>query len=145
MNAIGGFSAPLNGFRPGHTAKMSSRQMQETGLSGTHPMTGVENRVAGREARRRLGPNWEPLPLGDQRRLDPTTEGHDQHNDRLKVMTRVRPRPLVLVLQFLHRLSTFPQQRIGDEAWTGRLAFGTGAMACIIVISGSSVIRCRIE
>ena len=30
MNAIGGFSARLNGFRPGHPAKMSSRQKQET-------------------------------------------------------------------------------------------------------------------
>jgi hypothetical protein len=39
MNAIGGFSARLNGFRRGHASKMSSRQKQETpryGLSGTH-------------------------------------------------------------------------------------------------------------
>jgi hypothetical protein len=46
MNAIGGFSAPLNGVRRGHSAKMSSRQKQETprtGLSGTHYMTDVEN------------------------------------------------------------------------------------------------------
>jgi hypothetical protein len=45
-NAIGGFSAPLNGVRRGHSAKMSSRQKQETprtGLSGTHYMTDVEN------------------------------------------------------------------------------------------------------
>jgi hypothetical protein len=37
--AIGGFSAPLNGVRPGYPAKMSSRQKQETprrGLSWTH-------------------------------------------------------------------------------------------------------------
>jgi hypothetical protein len=40
MNAIGGFSARLNGVRLGHPAKMSRRQKQETrkcGLSGTHP------------------------------------------------------------------------------------------------------------
>ena len=46
MNAIRGFSAPLNGVQPGHLAKMSSRQKQETprtGLSGTHYMTDVEN------------------------------------------------------------------------------------------------------
>jgi hypothetical protein len=46
MNAIRGFSAPLNGVQPGHLAKMSSRQKQETrggGLSGTHTMTNVEN------------------------------------------------------------------------------------------------------
>jgi len=30
MNAIRGFSAPLNGVQPGHLAKMSSRQKQET-------------------------------------------------------------------------------------------------------------------
>lgn len=45
-----GFSAPLNGLRPGHPLKMSSRQRQETpssGLSGTHYMTGVENVSAG--------------------------------------------------------------------------------------------------
>jgi hypothetical protein len=39
-NAIGGFSARLNGVRRGHPAKMSSLQKQETprrGLSGTHP------------------------------------------------------------------------------------------------------------
>jgi len=39
MNAIRGFSAPLNGIRPGHPEKMSSRQKQGTptrGLSGTH-------------------------------------------------------------------------------------------------------------
>ena len=49
MNAIGGFSAPLNGVRPGHPAKMSSHQKQETprtGLSGTHYMTDVENLAA---------------------------------------------------------------------------------------------------
>jgi len=46
MNAIGGFSAPLNSVRRGRSAKMSSRQKQETprtGLSGTHYMTDVEN------------------------------------------------------------------------------------------------------
>src|SRR5258707_3356632 len=46
MNAIRGFSAPLNGVRPGHFAKMSSRQKQETprnGGCGTHIMTNVEN------------------------------------------------------------------------------------------------------
>jgi hypothetical protein len=39
MNAIGEFSAPLNGVRRGHPEKMSSRQKQKTpssGLSGTH-------------------------------------------------------------------------------------------------------------
>jgi phage FluMu protein Com len=49
MNAIGGFSAPLNGVRPGYPAKMSSHQKQETprtGLSGTHYMTNVENLAA---------------------------------------------------------------------------------------------------
>jgi hypothetical protein len=30
MNAIGEFSAPLNGVRRGHPAKMSSRQKQKT-------------------------------------------------------------------------------------------------------------------
>jgi hypothetical protein len=48
MNVIGGFSAPLNGVRPGYLAKMSSHQKQETpgySLSGTiHTMTDVENR-----------------------------------------------------------------------------------------------------
>jgi hypothetical protein len=39
MNAIGGFSARLNGVRQGHPAKMSSRQKLTCGLSGTH----VEN------------------------------------------------------------------------------------------------------
>jgi hypothetical protein len=46
MNPIRGFSAPLNGVRPGNLAKMSSRQKKETrgcGLSGTHTMTDVEN------------------------------------------------------------------------------------------------------
>jgi hypothetical protein len=46
MNAIGEFSAPPNGVRPGLLAKMSSRQKQETpvgGLTGTHTMTNVEN------------------------------------------------------------------------------------------------------
>jgi hypothetical protein len=49
MNAIGGFSAPLNGVRPGNPAEMSSHQKQETprtGLSGTHYMTDVENLAA---------------------------------------------------------------------------------------------------
>jgi hypothetical protein len=39
MSAIGGFSALLNGFRPGHPSQMSSRQKQETpsfGLSETY-------------------------------------------------------------------------------------------------------------
>jgi hypothetical protein len=43
MNAIGGFSAPLNGVRRGHPTKMSSHQ--ETvgfGLSGIHTTTNVE-------------------------------------------------------------------------------------------------------
>jgi hypothetical protein len=35
MNAIGGFSARLNGVRQGHPAKMSSRQKLTCGLSGT--------------------------------------------------------------------------------------------------------------
>src|SRR6266850_8544087 len=46
MNAIRGFSAPRNGVRPGHLAKMSSRQKQETrggGLNGTHSMINDEN------------------------------------------------------------------------------------------------------
>src|SRR5947207_738289 len=45
MNAIGGFSARLNGFRPpDYPAKMSSRQRQETpGCGTTHTMTDVEN------------------------------------------------------------------------------------------------------
>ena len=46
MNAIRGFSAPLNGVRPGYLAKMSSRQKQETrggGLNGTHSMINDEN------------------------------------------------------------------------------------------------------
>jgi hypothetical protein len=46
MNAIAGFYAPLNGARPGHLAKMSSRKKQETrggGLNGTHTMTNVDN------------------------------------------------------------------------------------------------------
>jgi hypothetical protein len=45
MNAIGGYSAPLNGVRRGHSAKMSSRQKQETPRTGlgTHYMTDVEN------------------------------------------------------------------------------------------------------
>lgn len=34
MNAIGGFSARLNGVRRGHSAKMSSRQKQETPTTG---------------------------------------------------------------------------------------------------------------
>ena len=42
MNAIGGFSAPLNGFRSGNTAKMKTPRR---GLSGTHRMTDVENPV----------------------------------------------------------------------------------------------------
>ena len=44
MNAIGGFSAPLNGIRPrGYPAKMSSRQKQETrDLGGSHTMINVE-------------------------------------------------------------------------------------------------------
>jgi hypothetical protein len=48
MNAIGRFSAPLNGFRRGHPTRMSSRQKQETprhGLNRTHPthsMTDVD-------------------------------------------------------------------------------------------------------
>ena len=49
MNVIGGFSAPLNGVRPGYLAKMSSHQKQETprtGLSGIHYMTDVENLTA---------------------------------------------------------------------------------------------------
>jgi hypothetical protein len=43
MNAIGGFSAPLNGFRLGHPSKMMSHKKQEqgNGLSGAHPMTDV--------------------------------------------------------------------------------------------------------
>ena len=44
MNAIGGFSARLNGVR--HPAKMSSRKKQEAtsfGLSGKPIMTDVEN------------------------------------------------------------------------------------------------------
>jgi hypothetical protein len=50
MNVIGGFSAPLNGVRRGHPAKMSSRQKQETpssGFSGTPSMTNVENAPPG--------------------------------------------------------------------------------------------------
>jgi hypothetical protein len=44
MNAIGGFSAPLNGVRRGHSAKMSSKETPSRGLSGpTHTMTDVEN------------------------------------------------------------------------------------------------------
>jgi hypothetical protein len=40
MNAIGGFSAPLNGIRPrGYAAKMSSRQKQETrDLGGSYTL-----------------------------------------------------------------------------------------------------------
>jgi hypothetical protein len=41
MNVIGGFSAPPNGVRRSHSAKISSRQKQETpssGLSGTHSL-----------------------------------------------------------------------------------------------------------
>ena len=34
MNAIGGFSAPLNGVRRGHSAKMSSKETPSRGLSG---------------------------------------------------------------------------------------------------------------
>jgi len=57
MNAIGGFSAPLNGVRPSYPAKMSSHQKQETprtGLSGTHymNMTDVENLAACKGAAR---------------------------------------------------------------------------------------------
>ena len=43
-----GFSAPLNGVQPGHLAKMSSHQKQETprhGGCGTHIMTNVEIRT----------------------------------------------------------------------------------------------------
>src|SRR6516162_9616554 len=43
-----GFSAPPNGVRRGHPAKMSRRQKQETpnsGLSGTHSMTNVEKPI----------------------------------------------------------------------------------------------------
>ena len=49
MNATGGFSARLNGFRPGHPAKMSSRQKKTPsfGLSEPHYMTDVENVSAG--------------------------------------------------------------------------------------------------
>src|SRR6266478_6028820 len=53
MNAIRGFSAPLNGVQPGHLAKMSSHQKQETprhGGCGTHIMTNVEIRTGFREA-----------------------------------------------------------------------------------------------
>src|SRR5712691_7820698 len=42
MNAIRGFSAPLNGVQPGHLAKLSSRQKRETrggGLRRTHRPT----------------------------------------------------------------------------------------------------------
>ena len=54
MNAIGGFSVRLNGFRPGHPAKMSSRQKLACGLSGTH----VENQSPnqGRPGTKRGGP-----------------------------------------------------------------------------------------
>jgi hypothetical protein len=34
MNAIRGFSAPLNGVRPGYLAKMSNRQKQQTRKHG---------------------------------------------------------------------------------------------------------------
>jgi hypothetical protein len=45
MNAIGGFSARLNGFRRGHPPKMRRNEKQEqgNGMSGAHSMTDVEN------------------------------------------------------------------------------------------------------
>jgi hypothetical protein len=50
MNVIGGFSAPPNGVRRGHPAKMSSRQKKETpssGFSGNPSMTSVETALPG--------------------------------------------------------------------------------------------------
>jgi hypothetical protein len=59
-NAIEGFSAPLNGVRPGYPAGMSGHQQRETprrGLGGTHTMTNAETlfqrRPPGSEACRR--------------------------------------------------------------------------------------------
>ena len=58
MNAIGGFSAPLNGVRPGYPANMSTHQKQETprtGLSGIHYSTDVENSAARHSSEAALG------------------------------------------------------------------------------------------
>ena len=58
MNAIGGFSAPLNGARPGYPAKISTHQKQETprtGLSGTHYSTDVETSAARHSSEAALG------------------------------------------------------------------------------------------
>jgi hypothetical protein len=56
MNPIGGFSAPLNGFRRGHPSKTMSHEKQEqrNGMSGAHSMTDVENLVARRDAERSI-------------------------------------------------------------------------------------------
>jgi hypothetical protein len=69
MNAIGEFSAPLNGVRRGHPEKMSSLQKQET-----LQLTDVENlsqkRAARHEAGRPLeGPKLRAAAGGAQRRL----------------------------------------------------------------------------
>ena len=51
MNAIGAFSARLNGVRRGYPAKMSSRQEQKTpssGLSGTHSILFASEEAAQR-------------------------------------------------------------------------------------------------
>jgi hypothetical protein len=50
MNAIGEFSAPLNGVRRGHPEKMSSLQKQET-----LQLTDVENLSQKRAARHEAG------------------------------------------------------------------------------------------
>jgi hypothetical protein len=54
MNAIGGFSARLNGFRRGHPSKMRRHEKQEqrNGLSGTGDF---ENRSLSRAARKPAG------------------------------------------------------------------------------------------
>jgi hypothetical protein len=70
-DAIGGCSAPLNGFRPGHSSKMSRRQKQKTSggrLSGIRSVLYIEN-VSGTVARRsplRLHTIFSPP--GDHRR-----------------------------------------------------------------------------
>jgi hypothetical protein len=76
MNAIGEFSAPPNGVRPGYPAKMSNRQKQETrvgGLTGTHTMTNVENlfETGPRPALKQGGPADDALPVELRRSSSP--------------------------------------------------------------------------
>ena len=77
MNAIGGFSAPLNGVRPGYPAKMITHQKQETprtGLSGTHYSTDVENSAARHSSEAALGLKIGPLLAPGEPRVLPLVQ-----------------------------------------------------------------------